>query len=73
MTAAAILNLVATLIQSLAPVVSGLVMGGKSEDEARAEALLHVDDFLASLVSLRSRVTADDEKAIQEAKSGGTP
>lgn len=67
MNATAIVNLIATLISSLAPVVSGLLAGGISSEQAKAEAYAAIDALLADLGALRARVKADDAAAIAEA------
>lgn len=67
MNATAIVNLIATLISSLAPVVSGLLAGGLSPEQAKAEAYSAIDAMLTDLGALRARVQADDAAAIAEA------
>lgn len=69
MTTVGIVNLIATLISSLAPVVSGLVKGGLSPEQAKAEAYQAIDALLVDLTALRERVQADDAAAIAEALS----
>ena len=67
MNAAAILNLIVTLISSLAPVVQRLAAGVTSLEEARVAAYAAVDAFLGDLAGLHARITADDAAAVSEA------
>jgi hypothetical protein len=66
MNATAIVNLIATLISSLAPVVSGLLAGGVSPEQAKAEAYAAIDALLSDLSAIRTRVLADDAAALAE-------
>ena len=66
MNATAIVNLIATLISALAPVITGLVAGNLTPEQARAEALVAVDALLSDLGGLRTRLAADDAAVIKE-------